>query len=385
MVRPYIASAPGELKNIVIAAPYLLAVIGVICAVFFSKVRLLALAVGLSIAHYIIQTELQASLRDAATFRVYVFLALIAAAGAPASLALPDRGITTVWGAACAAIIAAITGACWIVAGWLPLSEEAGHPMSLYSTEGVVLPAALQIVLGAGIVCSLIFLTFRNTHVEAAAATLTACAGLVLGLLHLDDISLAVGAAASLCLIWCFLRESHKMAFRDDLTGLPSRRALNRRLRQLAGSYSIAMLDVDHFKKFNDTHGHHVGDQVLQLVAAKLSRARSGTAYRYGGEEFCIVFSRKRAEDVVPTLNDVRRTIEDYKMTLRAAGRAKSKRAGKARRGATKTRFDTVSVTVSGGVASKSDKHTTPEAVIEEADRLLYRAKRAGRNRIFSK
>ena len=175
------------------------------------------------------------------------------------------------------------------------------------------------------------------------------------------------------------------MAFRDDLTGLPSRRALNRRLRQLAGTYSIAMLDVDHFKKFNDTHGHHVGDQVLQLVAAKLSRARSGTAYRYGGEEFCIVFSRKRAEDVVPTLNDVRRAIEDYKMTLRGAKRAKSQRAGKARRGATKTRFDTVSVTVSGGVASKSDKHTTPEAVIEEADRLLYKAKRAGRNRIFSK
>ena len=61
------------------------------------------------------------------------------------------------------------------------------------------------------------------------------------------------------------------MAFRDELTGLPGRRALNERLQRLPRQYVLAMTDVDHFKKFNDTHGHDVGDEVLKLVAQGFS------------------------------------------------------------------------------------------------------------------
>jgi hypothetical protein len=66
--------------------------------------------------------------------------------------------------------------------------------------------------------------------------------------------------------------EAYQMAFRDELTGLPGRRALNERMQRLGRNYVLAMSDVDHFKKFNDTHGHDVGDQVLRLVASKLSK-----------------------------------------------------------------------------------------------------------------
>src|SRR2546425_6328967 len=75
------------------------------------------------------------------------------------------------------------------------------------------------------------------------------------------------------------------MAYQDSLTGLPARRALNEALLRLGGHYTVAMLDVDHFKRINDHHGHDVGDQVLKMIAAKLAQVTGGgKAYRYGGE-----------------------------------------------------------------------------------------------------
>ena len=103
-------------------------------------------------------------------------------------------------------------------------------------------------------------------------------------------------AAAGAILFISLLEESHSLAFRDTLTGLPGRRALEERLRSLGGRYTIAMVDIDHFKNFNDQHGHDVGDQVLKLVAARLAEVGGGgRAYRYGGEEFSVLFRGRRS------------------------------------------------------------------------------------------
>jgi len=85
-------------------------------------------------------------------------------------------------------------------------------------------------------------------------------------------------SAAGVILLVAVLQESHRLAFRDELTSLPSRRALEERLPGLGPTYAIAMADVDHFKKFNDTHGHATGDQVLKLVAR--AWRKSGAAAR---------------------------------------------------------------------------------------------------------
>lgn len=101
-----------------------------------------------------------------------------------------------------------------------------------------------------------------------------------------SQVMLMIAAAAS--------HEAYQMAFRDELTGLPGRRALNERMQRLGRNYVIAMTDVDHFKKFNDTHGHDVGDQVLRLVASRLSKVTGGgRAHRYGGEEFALRVCRQ--------------------------------------------------------------------------------------------
>jgi diguanylate cyclase (GGDEF)-like protein len=183
-------------------------------------------------------------------------------------------------------------------------------------------------------------------------------------------------------LIVAVLQETYRLAFRDELTRLPSRRALNERLKAIGRRYAVAMVDVDHFKRFNDTHGHDVGDQVLRMVAVRLARVGGGgQAFRYGGEEFTVLFPGKDADEALPHLEALRADVEGYRMAIRAADRPRRKRAGKRRRSVAST-APTVSVTVSIGVAERSDRNDYPEVVIKAADRALYRAKRAGRNRV---
>jgi diguanylate cyclase (GGDEF)-like protein len=204
-------------------------------------------------------------------------------------------------------------------------------------------------------------------------------------------------AAAAAILLLAVLQESHRMAFRDELTGLPSRRALEERLLALGPVYTIAMVDVDHFKKFNDTHGHDVGDQVLRLVGAHLAELPDGArAYRYGGEEFSVLLETPLRE-AMPRLEALREAIERYRMTVRTQQRRKEPRSGTERRApsvkkrtATSSgdvvqsplRHQELSVTVSIGVSERSENRPTPAEVIRAADEALYRAKEKGRNRV---
>ncbi|WP_416340102.1 GGDEF domain-containing protein [Pseudomonas sp. C11] len=193
-----------------------------------------------------------------------------------------------------------------------------------------------------------------------------------------------VSSMVMLMLVAAVAHEAYQMAFRDELTGLPGRRALNERLQRLGRDYVIAMVDVDHFKKFNDTHGHDVGDQVLRLVASQLRKVGGGgKAYRYGGEEFTLLFPGKSLEQCLPHMEAVRLAIEHYRMQLRDKhSRPRDDREGKQRR-AGKTASE-VSVTVSMGVAQRQAEQRTPQEVIKAADKALYSAKAAGRNCIRS-
>jgi diguanylate cyclase (GGDEF)-like protein len=183
-----------------------------------------------------------------------------------------------------------------------------------------------------------------------------------------------------LMLVVAIAHEAYLMAFRDELTGLPGRRALNERLQRLGRQYVLAMADVDHFKAFNDTHGHDVGDQVLRLVASRLRRiGGGGRAYRYGGEEFTLVFPGRSLDECLPHLEAVRQAIEGYALQLRDRNsRPKDDRQGRQARG--KSSSGQVSVTISIGVAERQAEQRSPEEVIKAADQALYSAKKGGRN-----
>jgi len=186
-------------------------------------------------------------------------------------------------------------------------------------------------------------------------------------------------ATAGLILVIAVIEASYMMAYRDGLTELPGRRALNEALPRLSGQFSVAMVDVDHFKRFNDTYGHDAGDHVLRLVAARLAQAPGGgTAYRYGGEEFALVFPGKGQDECLPHLEELREIVETSRFTMRRRFRPRVKPKndkGKKSRQA-------ITITVSIGVAERNHRHASADQVVQAADKALYRAKEAGRNRV---
>jgi GGDEF domain-containing protein len=139
------------------------------------------------------------------------------------------------------------------------------------------------------------------------------------------------------------------------------------------------MVDIDHFKKFNDTYGHQAGDQLLRMVGSKLAvLGGGGAAFRYGGEEFTLLFPGKRAEQVMPHIEGVLRTIRNTPFTIR--GTRPPPGPQKPNVQPNPRAHQKVGVTVSIGVAAAR----MPADVVGEADRALYRAKETGRNRIVS-
>ena len=165
------------------------------------------------------------------------------------------------------------------------------------------------------------------------------------------------------------------MAYLDELTGLPARRALREKFQQMSGLYSVAMLDVDHFKKFNDTYGHDTGDAVLQMIAGKVNQVTGGgQPYRYGGEEFSIVFRNKNTKAALLHLEDLRENIASSQFVINRSSRRKSDK----RTGSKKNK--SVAVTVSIGVADSNADISSPWDVLKLSDKALYKAKGRGRN-----
>ena len=179
----------------------------------------------------------------------------------------------------------------------------------------------------------------------------------------------AVEASAALARVYS-LRDAEARATTDALTGLPNRRyfdeyvVLLARRRRAEDRVGVLMVDIDWFKKLNDTFGHGVGDHVLREVAQAIAGAvREGDVpARFGGEEFVVLLRNPGAEVAVEVGERVRRAVSS--LDLRRIG--------------------VPGVTVSVGVAVADSPEMDLDVVIDEADRALYRAKRTGRNRVVA-
>jgi diguanylate cyclase (GGDEF)-like protein len=202
-------------------------------------------------------------------------------------------------------------------------------------------------------------------------------------------------AVAGLILVASIIENSYVLAYHDELTGLASRRAYSEALLRLEEPYAVAVVDIDHFKAFNDNYGHDTGDQVLRLVATKLEQVSGGgQAFRVGGEEFSILFRGKRAKEAAEHLELLRSTIEASRFRVRQGEerrqstprapdrRVSPRKSAPARKSHGVPVKGDLSVTVSIGVAEPNAKLRDVRGVIEAADKALYRAKRAGRNRV---
>jgi GGDEF domain-containing protein len=277
--------------------------------------------------------------------------------------------------------------------GTLQRAHAQHHPAPL------TLPQyALWIFLIAG---SLLFARFLISHKPADSALLWSAIASFLSLSSIEstrNFTLYMSTAA-LILGASVVESSYLLAYHDELTSLPSRRAFNDAILRLRDPYSIAVVDIDHFKKFNDTYGHDTGDQVLRLVATRLAQVTGGgQAFRCGGEEFTILFSGKTTPQVVEHLERLRLAIESSSFRTRGLDRRQSPRGperrnhrttlrpkgkGQAIRQLAEPKTDhSLSVTVSIGVATSEPGRPDPAIVVESADKALYRAKANGRNRL---
>lgn len=242
---------------------------------------------------------------------------------------------------------------------------------------------ALPLMAGCGVIIG-ITTYVRHSIIDSAFLGILAALAIIFTHPPSGDIPAVFLFGSGLILLLSMLQDSHNMAFRDDLTGVLSRRAFNEHINGLGRRYVIAMLDLDHFKRVNDSYGHDVGDQVLRWAGAKMQSVGSGgRVYRYGGEEFAIVFPGKSKNLVLACMEELRASIAAYRFVIRGPNRPDPPREGKKNRyrGGADT---TISVTVSIGVAEGVDGKASPREIIIAADVELYRAKQRGRNRVCS-
>jgi diguanylate cyclase (GGDEF)-like protein len=379
--------APPTLITLLPQMPYVALTVAAALGLIFHRGRVVFTAIALGVAYAAFRRFAPGGGTDLPARAVFAMLCVLAPAVIAGLAWMEERGTANLHGLPRLALIAAACALpAWIVAtertemlDWVyaPLADtpqpivtpipQLGLAAFTLSFVAVVVAAAIRrsvVIVSLG--WSLVALAFA---LHASAEPFAFPAAII-----------AAGTALALAV----LVDTYQMAFRDELTGLPGRRALDETLKAIGRRYSIAMIDVDHFKHFNDAHGHQVGDEVLRMVASRLARVGGGgRVFRYGGEEFAAVFSGKGASDAVPHLEALRADIEGYRLAIRAPGRPAKRSAGRRRRrGAPSEK--TVSVTVSIGVAARESRNDSPEAVLAAADDALYRAKQDGRNRVGS-
>lgn len=170
-------------------------------------------------------------------------------------------------------------------------------------------------------------------------------------------------ALGGVCL-FLLAQHSYNLAFCDQLTQVRNRRSLEASLQRMGQRGIVAMMDIDHFKAFNDRFGHDVGDDVLRLVAQQLETVgHGGKVFRYGGEEFTIIFRSLNRHACIEALEEVRQSIAQYPFMIRGQEEGSPQR-----------------ITLSIGMAQWRQGAETSEQVIKRADEALYQAKQSGRN-----
>jgi len=218
-------------------------------------------------------------------------------------------------------------------------------------------PSQTILIISVVIFIAILVLYFQrpSPHMAAGLGVLI----MLIAQLNYGGIGSSLRVFSIAALIMCLtavMQESWRMAYLDELTELPGRRALREKFQKMSGLYTVAMLDVDHFKKFNDTYGHDTGDAVLRMIATKMSKVSGGGAsYRYGGEEFVVFIAGGDVDVHKRMLEELRTNIANHEVYYE----------------------DTIiSITVSIGAYSiVEDLNISYDKLVSNGEKLLYQSK----------
>jgi diguanylate cyclase (GGDEF)-like protein len=382
------AVLPNYLSGFKIHGPYLILMSGLLLSLAFRRGLAFFVLFSLTLAYFAFVFFLEHGNAGFMPQTVYAALCIFVPLNIAVFSLLRERGALNAPGLRRLSLPMIEVGA---IAAIL-LSDASEFTEALYrpffesaSLASIHIPQLGILFTVAAVIIAVVCAVLRRSVIDAAFAAAAASFALACNGLPSSGAFVWFCTIAGLIVALAVLQDSRRMAFYDELTGLPGRRALNERLESLDGGFTMAMVDIDNFKAFNDTWGHDVGDQVLKLVAARLQRVGGGgTAYRYGGEEFAILFAGRRRTSVIQHLESLRRNIDEYKVMLRDNGRPQYHPAPGNATPVPPSINNWISVTVSIGVAERQDRAGTPDQVIGDADKALYRAKAEGRNRVVS-
>ena len=374
-------SLPPAIEENLYRLPYLILLIGlVLCWLFYTSREFILLLI-LGAGFWSIQTYIwEGTLSTNGKIILYDLLCLIIPINFVILNFLKERGILNQYGIKRLLFVAfQVVLVTWLV--------HSGSTYSSFTIPGIdifpfkyssTIKQPLFIVMTLSLIILVVDWVIQGSQLRYAWILILA--SMMLALHHINDKQVATiyFILGGMITITAIIIHSYNLAYKDELTQLPSRRALKQKLSSLGKTYAIAMTDVDHFKKLNDTYGHDVGDDVLKMLATHLSQVEGGgKAYRYGGEEFTIVFPGKDAKNAAVYPEALRTTIDSTPFTIRHKKRPRSKPENNNIVSGTKS----LNVTISIGVAGKSDSQS-PQDVIKAADKALYRAKKAGRNQV---
>ena len=364
---------PDIIEQVLVIVPLLLAVTSFASSFHFNRSVLFFYALVITLANVVLEMGLITTTLSYATLSVVILLQLLIIS------LLPERGIISLRAIPVHLSFALLIGltayvvmtqAPWaaqaLLSDWLP---------ARYFDWTRLAPAVVIIFSGVFLIMLILSLLKPSPQTSAGLGIVT----MSIIQMHVGYSSSSVNVFSSAALLMCLYavtQESWRMAYLDELTGLPGRRALREKFEQLSGMYTVAMLDVDHFKKFNDTFGHDCGDTVLQMIAARLRKVSGGgIPYRYGGEEFSILFRNIDVIEAKVHLDVLREQIASTPFVVNRGSRRRSDRKTSAKK------KKSVKVTVSiGAVDSHANNVASPWDALKRADQALYRAKHKGRN-----
>ncbi|ENM5934189.1 GGDEF domain-containing protein [Vibrio mimicus] len=362
--------------------PYILFFVSLIVAHIFKQSRIAMVAVTMLFSYWLIQVRLQTPLTESSTMLELIMLSLLLPVACFLPYAYKNAGLFSKSFLSYLAFLLLCTFWAWLTRQHIGETDHSTLTENLFFVVPQIsrLPLIIVAYLVALVGIAGISVLTRNQILDVVVYSAILLGMNAFVLFHIPYVSTTMFSLSGLLILVYLISAGHEMAFNDPLTQIPGRQALDQDLKHIGKKFTLAMLDVDHFKKFNDTYGHDTGDDVLKLVASRL-RLIEGKArvYRYGGEEFSIIYRNKLADEVLPFIDALRQDIESYELVIRNSSKRPKSDAEGAKKRTRKSNSDIVTITISIGVCD-SQLHRNPNEALKAADAALYKAKQAGRN-----